>query len=684
MKRSFSISVLAITWSALCQISSAQEVLYYEPFSQGIPNDFRIVDVDSLRVHPSLDSTSIETFPFDGSWVTQISFSNSEDTVAASSSRYSTPGRSDDWLITPQIAIPDSGVYLLQWRAASLGLNLRDGYEVYVSTTGDQVEDFTQSIFSINQERPTWITRKVSLADFAGQNVYVAFRNNSDDKFILFLDDVYIADSGGVVNADPAIFDSEFPTLYTRAPLGQMDTFFFAATVGNLGNSPILDTLRMTASIFSPFPDNPIYSQTLTGPTPPIDTSSVGVFEEPSNFAPVDTGIHIVAFTLSSNQQDSLPVNGFTREVFDNDIDLRVIDVSDSTLARDDGRFTSIWDEPVSEGNQTILGSVFHLIRSDVLTSATAFIFPFAENVGDEIVAQVYNSSFELLGQSESYTVLHEDSTGEGVQIDLSFVPDSSSGTTGIPLSSGPFLLALKGAEFLPVLMSDNIFIEGATVFTWDSIAQNGLWFTTEDIKPLIDSVRALSSEGRGPFNDRRVLGLRANLAGCGGLNAELEIVNDDGSTNGRVAVIPSGGVPPYSYTWSDIQPRPETDSVLSGLSEGRYSVVVADSRGCETFLLAVIATATSRKDPSEIGMNVFSVYPNPVSATLSVDCSLKKPNDVYLSLLDIQGSVLYTKVFRQTLALEHRIPTHHWASGVYLLRVQTSQGILTYPLLVK
>ena len=662
--------VLIFTFLGLGVGAFAQEVLYYEPFSNGIPNSFQIKDKDSLKVHPSIDSSSIENFPFNGTWVPQLSFSNSEDTVVASSSRYNPPGISDDWLITPQIRIPDTGTYFLQWRAASFSLNLRDGYEVRISTTGDSIQDFIHRIFSIESESPLWKTRKVSLAEFAAGTIYIAFRHTSQDKFLLFLDDIYIADSIATVGSDPAILGSEFPNIYTRAPLGQLDTFFLSATISNLGNQASREPIGMSSTIYNPFPDKLLFEQELQGPTSSLDTFGIASFMGEAAFVPADTGLHIITYTLSSAEQDSLPTNGFTREVFENDIDFQAVEVSDSVMARDDGVFTSIWDEPVEEGNRSILGSVFDLRRPDILTSATAFLFPFKSNIGDELVAEVYNSSFERIGQSEPYTILQEDTTGAGIRVHFPF-------EQSVSLNPGPFMLALKGGEFLPMLMSKNVFFEERTLFTWDSLAQEGTWYTTEAIKPLIDSARALSSEGRGPFDEQRVLGLRANLAGCATLNGELIVTNDDGSSNGSIAVIPSGGTGPYTYAWNDGQNRPETDSSLTSLREGRYSVTITDNKGCETLLLGQVELATHRRDPLDLGFNGFSVFPNPVRSNLNIEFSLDKPDDIQVSLMDIQGRVLKHHLYRHILTFEGQIPTSDFSAGIYMLQIQSSRGIL-------
>ncbi len=52
------------------------------------------------------------------------------------------------------------------------------------------------------------------------------------------------------------------------------------------------------------------------------------------------------------------------------------------------------------------------------------------------------------------------------------------------------------------------------------------------------------------------------------------------GSSDGEITVVvQSGGLPPYTFVWSD--PMAQTDSLATGLPSGTYSVTVTDARGC-------------------------------------------------------------------------------------------------------
>lgn len=53
-----------------------------------------------------------------------------------------------------------------------------------------------------------------------------------------------------------------------------------------------------------------------------------------------------------------------------------------------------------------------------------------------------------------------------------------------------------------------------------------------------------------------------------------------NGDTNGTSEALPQGGTQPYRYAWS----TDETTRSISNLSDGWYSVVIVDTRGCTTF----------------------------------------------------------------------------------------------------
>jgi hypothetical protein len=57
----------------------------------------------------------------------------------------------------------------------------------------------------------------------------------------------------------------------------------------------------------------------------------------------------------------------------------------------------------------------------------------------------------------------------------------------------------------------------------------------------------------------------------------------------GTITITPTGGVPPYTYTWSN----GETGNTIDGLEKGIYSVTITDATGCSRALFFAIMTPT-------------------------------------------------------------------------------------------
>jgi gliding motility-associated-like protein len=164
------------------------DTFYLEDFNAGMPGTYSLFDGDGQA----------DNYGF-GSWV-GIDVDGDGDGEAASSSWWNpaAPNPADDWLITPAIGVLPAN-QMLSWSGEATDASFPDGYEVRISTTGPlpaNVGNYNTVLFSIGAENPFETTRAVSLAAYAGQTVYIAFRNNSNDMNIIAIDDIRIGTTG--------------------------------------------------------------------------------------------------------------------------------------------------------------------------------------------------------------------------------------------------------------------------------------------------------------------------------------------------------------------------------------------------------------------------------------------------------------------------------------------------------
>ena len=114
----------------------------------------------------------------------------------------------DNWLISPQFAIPAAGNYEVTWTATAQDQSWpAEHYGIFVSTT-----DYSDTAnFTMLQEwtlGPGLFNPVVDLSNYAGQNIYIALRHfNCTDQFRLSIDDFIVREQAGAnqvtINAGP-------------------------------------------------------------------------------------------------------------------------------------------------------------------------------------------------------------------------------------------------------------------------------------------------------------------------------------------------------------------------------------------------------------------------------------------------------------------------------------------------
>lgn len=98
----------------------------------------------------------------------------------------------NNYLITPKLNIEEGNALYYGVRAIDLNFPA-EKYSVVVSTTGTQVTDFTEVLFTETLTNAAWDARMIDLSAYAGQSIYLAFRHyESSDEFAIMLDMIYL------------------------------------------------------------------------------------------------------------------------------------------------------------------------------------------------------------------------------------------------------------------------------------------------------------------------------------------------------------------------------------------------------------------------------------------------------------------------------------------------------------
>lgn len=145
---------------------------------------------------------------------------SSTDYYAGSHSMYNPAGQSDDWMSIPQLFI-ENGDYYLNFDAQSYKSNKNDVLKVVVLATDEGFTSFTDELYNkfkaegktIFEEKLSfgasqdlvssdWVegtNYEISLAEFAGKYVYIAFVNQNEDQSAIFLDNIRVYYRGDYV-----------------------------------------------------------------------------------------------------------------------------------------------------------------------------------------------------------------------------------------------------------------------------------------------------------------------------------------------------------------------------------------------------------------------------------------------------------------------------------------------------
>lgn len=206
----------------------AQTIILSTDFQQGIPVNYTLVDNDGNTPDPIVAE-------FTSAWITVVDPENALDTVAASTSFFTTMDSASRWMITPPLALGAFGNYI-EWNAKSQDPSYPDDYLVLVSTTDNQLTSFTDTIGYIKEENFEWTNREVNLftEGYHDQTIYVAFVNRSLDGFKLYMDDIEVRKD------DPVGLQEPSPISFVVYPNPSSDVIFVSGSQ-NLEKMELLD-----------------------------------------------------------------------------------------------------------------------------------------------------------------------------------------------------------------------------------------------------------------------------------------------------------------------------------------------------------------------------------------------------------------------------------------------------------
>ena len=155
-------------------------------------------------------------------------------------------------------------------------------------------------------------------------------------------------------------------------------------------------------------------------------------------------------------------------------------------------------------------------------------------------------------------------------------------------------------------------------------------------------------------------------------LNAASSVTDETIGLDGAINLTVSGGVPPYSFSWTGPSGFTSPSEDISGLASGLYSVTITDANGCTTTLTDVLVSSFVGLESE--GVIGFSIYPNPSNGIFKVKLNDNQADLVSVSIYDISGKLVYLK--EQVNTNNFDIDISDKANATYLLKVQIGDKV--------
>ncbi len=559
---------------------------------------------------------------------------NSADSCAFSTSWSSPAGIADDWMWTPMITLP--AYCKLSWNAVAYDPAFPDGYEVRImigtaptggtAAIGNQLTNSTV-LFSTAAEASVWTAHTVDLGAYAGQNVYIGFRNNSNDKFVLLIDDILVNVS---LNYNAEVTKSDRLSNYTQIPFQQVTPISLTAQIKNKGLQT-LTGVKLLANVYDST-HTLVYS----------DTSAVVANILPDTIKIFDCGTYTPGF-IGAHYFEFSPIMDQIDQETANDTVKGSVLISDTTYARDNGVVTGALG--IGAGNGGYLGQAYTINTATELRSIT-----FGVNRGyanSKMAFAVWNISSGLPSTIIGTT-------------DSIYYPDDSARIYTLKMHGGSLALAPGDYAFtmiefdstLSLAQTSGLFTNGTTWVNWPTSPSGG-WANAEYFGTSFSK----------SFLVRPNLYLCPTMTNVASTNEASCYLCTDGSIN----ITPSGGTPPYTFSWSN----GSTDQNISALARGDYYVTITDAYLCSTTDTATIGWSTSGINENE---SAFSVQPNPNNGTFTIVMESYSGTNGRIEVFNIMGEKVFETDIIGNGGINQQIDLGKIGTGNYSIRISDDQ----------
>lgn len=624
----------------------AQNVIFSDDFeTAGFPSGYTIHDLDGNTVR---DQPQGFASLFDTAWI-RVSFQGDPNLFIASTSQYNPAGVANDWVITSQISLTTNNYLFFKTRSGSA--TRPDGFEVKLSTTTNEVDSFNVNLLTVNSASTSWTTHAIDLSAYSNQTVYIAWRNITNDGYILALDDIEVAE---VLNGDARIEE-----VTVASKVEENSTVNITGSIEHLGT----DTLN-SVDVNWRINGGTVNTQTISGLS--LKYGETQSFSHNATFTPSNAGSfsNLEVWTSNPNSQaDPNPANDtISKNIFvvlGNGVQRNVLFEEFTTAACvwcPDGHV--VMANILAQNPNIIPVSVHSCFGTDAMTNQEAI--DLCDTLGNNSAPTGMMDRFQHDGDDEP---AHSRTVWQSRANARSQVPSSANvGITGSYNDSTRSTVVSVDVDFVDYELPGDIRL--SLMIIEDSVSGTGQGW---DQRNALNNRAGHPMQGRGDpivgYQHRHVL---------------RDILP---STWGDANVIPSNVVPNTTYNKTftfnlDNNYKSKDVSFVAvvsykGNDTDEYEVINAEE--VPMFVLTSVAEL-------ETANASFDVYPNPASDITTMDLTLTENLPLDITVFDITGKAVINKNYGEMVKGEHKLPINVSAlpNGFYIMRVQAGEEVLS------
>lgn len=608
---------------SLLGTASVQAQLAQQNFNAGIPSSWSMIKGDSYT--PSTQwVAAIRTKLTTDAWMAWPRAAG--DSAVLTTSKFTGASeQADRWLISPSFTVNGANAVLVWEDETAYDGSQADNLQIWVSpTAGTTASSFTTKIYDQPGISTAFVKRGISLSAYNGQNIRVAFRNNSTNKGIILVDNIGTELMTNSVDAELSALS--FPTLAAGSNPVQV-------TVKNNGAQTIT-SLTITYKIDNGTP----VSQNFTGLTLTAYGTTQLTFS--TQVSGLSTGGHTI-------QADITQTNGAADPIASNNSKSRAFAVPGAAVTRAGliEEFTSSTCGPCAAFNVTFDPLI--LSNNANVPSSNFNIVKYQMNWPSPGTDASYNNDgyrrrvfYGVTGIPDHFTNGAQGGNGNQAEIDASKTKSA--------------YLTIEGSYFVK---SDSIF---ATIKLTPNFT-----FTNANFKLYASATEDHYTNNAATTSQKEYYHVMRKMLPSGDGTTVANWTSGQQQTYNFAAKYVNGNVTQMSNNFW-ISPR-----------SGNLIVYVQDNETGEILQSKSIPAQWATGVGQVTTVNDIRLFPNPASATARLSFTNTEKGQVSVSVTDVAGRTVATvadgimSVGAQTVDIN----TSTLAAGVYNVVIRTERG---------